>query len=892
MHFLLLLLVSCKEDNKEDSSITLAGPELSIPTPPGETIAGNDIPFSVNATDPDGVQAVTLYWRSADRDWGTLTMVPGEGDAWTATLAGTEVVAPEISYYIKGTDDAEVPSNSYLPAEATAAPYTVPVAVQGITLPYIESFEDISYLTEINWHSASSATRGYSWDITTASASEGSQGAWHPRGSASAGQIQDWLISPAMDFSTLSQISVSWYERGASIVSPNHQLYIGVGDSDPTDGGFTLVSALPAPTEEWARSAIYDLSAQAGNQAVYLAWYFDGENSDDWYMDQITVQALQPDVSIDLSSSPSTLSPGDSGTLSITLQNTTVLDANDLTITASFPEGGASAPDPAILASLAGNAQEQVDIPFTIDSATADNRYLPVHVDVSDGTSTWDWDGQILIGEASIATVDFTALQPGIVSFSMGVGDPDAPLWEQTVYSGNATGNMVWTEDVTDQGDYLPPVAGPERWFLRVSPQTSGTLNSFTLSYDGQTYTSTSLTVLSGQEDVVQLPEPPSFTLSSASAGSLSPGSTGALVSVTARNVGASTQGIVYGTLVSTHPDLNVSSAGPVALSAGVVSRAGTVSGSGVFTIDVAATHTDSNDVTAELQLTDGVDSWALPVSFAVPYPVPRITAIDINDDGGDGILDPGESAQITLDVTNVGDLSCNGTVHGVLALAGSSTAVATVGGDSEILGTLSAGRTQDARFDVSVDAGAVAGQSLDLELTLTDNDRSYVVPTTLILGEPPWQSLNATQDSVGDAQNGWQFDIVGGQYRVYNGQLQIQLESYAPYDPATLFIEIWGNSNGAAYDYYQIVLQSNIATLRSYDGNFHDIGVPGFSYPSPTTVELDLELADMALALDQVSFGFASGWCGTPDYCDQFPDYWGYPYTGWSPSLWFDLSW
>lgn len=320
--------------------------------------------------------------------------------------------------------------------------------------------------------------------------------------------------------------------------------------------------------------------------------------------------------------------------------------------------------------------------------------------------------------------------------------------------------------------------------------------------------------------------------------------------------------------------------------------RGGSAIGTNVFAVDIASTHTDSSDVNAELHVSDGVDAWVLPVSLPVPWAVPKISDVEIDDSGGDGILDPGESAEITLSVTDVGDLSFSGTVKGVLTSEATSTAVSIVDPSSTILGILGTGSTKDGRFNLTIDPGATAGQKLDLLLTLTDSNRNYEARTTITLGEPPWRSLDPMDDSIGDALSGWDFDMVGGQYRAYNGYLQLRLTSAAAFDPNTLFIEAWGSSTGATYTYYQIVLQSNIATLRAYDGSFTDIGTPTFSYPSATEVEIDVPIADMGLAQDKISLGFALGWCGIPDYCDQYPDYWGYPYTGWSPSLWFDLAW
>ena len=206
----------------------------------------------------------------------------------------------------------------------------------------------------------------------------------------------------------------------------------------------------------------------------------------------------------------------------------------------------------------------------------------------------------------------------------------------------------------------------------------------------------------------------------------------------------------------------------------------------------------------------------------------------------------------------------------------------------------LASGRSDEAddSIDVAVTGGA-DGDTVDLLLTVTDDVRSYEVRTQLVLGEPLWQTIDATGDPEGDALDGWDFDIAGGTYRVDDGILQIRLESYTAFDPDTLFIESWGESTVADWIYYRIVLQSGVASVEGYDGSFTLISTPVVSYPSATEVQLDITLADLGLSLDSLSLGFASGWCGPDEYyCDHFPDGWGYPYDSWNPSAFYDLSW
>ncbi len=891
--WILLLSTGCNDGKTEDTTAEYLGPELAH-TPPAGVAEGVELTLTVDAADPEGVRGLTLYWRAGGGAWTQTGMVPGEGEAWTVTLPGDSVRAPSVDYYFKATDGGDPAASSYLPEQNESAPFSVPISVQGLALPWVQSFEDIGSIIEIDMHSASGGARGYGWEVAFGEAQEGEQAVWHPRGSPDIGLLQDWMISPPLDFSATDQIQVTWQEKGESVDGAAHALMIGIGDGDPTDGGFEEVAALPAPLEgEWSRSAVYDLSAWAGNAEVYLAWYFEGENSDDWYMDAVAVEALAPDIAPGFEVAQSPLSPGDTTALTVSLTNRTAVAAADLTVSVSFPSGGASASDPVVGVSVAGGGTASALFDLSIDAAAVDNRYLPIHIDVSGSAGAWGYDGRLLIGEASTAIIDVEPQTQGLVTLSIGTGDPESPAWEQTVFSGTLSGATTFSEDITDYGDMLPPVAGPDRWFLRVDGQGTTTINRFAISYDGVESAVGPATAYVDQEELLYLPEPPDLTLiNTGTPDTLAPGSASVPLSVTVRNLGAATQGPLMAELISGSPGLTVQTAGQVQISSGVVARGGSAVGTDAFVIDVAADHTDSNDLLATLRLTDGADTWELPVALAVPYPVLQVTGIGIDDAGGDGILDPGEAATLNLALTNVGDLSCDGTVRASAALDSASVAIAVVDPAVETLGTISTRATKDGDFAVVIDAGAVAGQTLRLKVTSTDNDRTYESFVEIPIGEPPWNYVNALNDNVGDALEGWGFDLVNVQYRIYQDQLQLRFHSYKPFDPGTLFVEAWGSSPGAAYSYYQIALQSNVASLRTYDGSFHDLGTPVFSYPDSTTVEIDIELSLLELALDQISLGFGSGWCGDPDYCDQFPDGWGYPYTGWNTGIWYDLSW
>jgi hypothetical protein len=238
--------------------------------------------------------------------------------------------------------------------------------------------------------------------------------------------------------------------------------------------------------------------------------------------------------------------------------------------------------------------------------------------------------------------------------------------------------------------------------------------------------------------------------------------------------------------------------------------------------------------------------------------------------------------------------MSTFSTVTGVLSIESSSTASGTLTEDEGYFGSFSSGTSRD-EDDFELSVSGSAGDTLDLLLTLEDGIATYEARTQLVLGEPPWQSLNATDDEIGDVLDDYEFDIVNGQYRVVDGTVELILESAEAYDSSTLFLEAWGASSGADFLYYRWVLQSGGTTFQGYDSStgFETIGTLDVDFIDETHVMWTWQVEDMGLFSDEFSIGMAAGWCGPDEYyCDHFPDGWGYPYVSFSTSSWFDLSW
>jgi hypothetical protein len=898
----LVALAACKDKDAGDTGFVEAvGPTLEQQEPDGGLSEGGSVDLVVAASDPDGVAGVIVFHRTEGSSyWDTTPMEPAEGQLWTATL--DELYAPGVEYYYKGVDNGTPQAESFLPDGGQAAPYVLAVSAEAAALPWTEDFELVegeTSLFTLGWWSPSIAFNGYPFQLTQNRAASGESGVYHPRGSASVGGLEDWLISPALDLSTLPAAMVTWQELGVSTsVMGVHGLYISTTSRDPVEGGFQAVDAeLAAPLDgEWGRSKAFDLSAWAGNPQVYLGWKYVGEAADDWYIDDVTAGPLAADLTASLLWLPDPVGPGERAAVTVVLTNEVDAAATDLSATLTLPEGGGVLVDETVsVGTVDGLGSGQADFELDLDAGLAENRYLPLAVEVTDGEQTWNYDLRMTVGVPSEAVVSVTVDAAVSANVVVGVGDPDDPIATETVWAGLLdAGSHDLELDVTDWYELLPPGPGEGRWFAEISADGVGTVDGFAVVWGGEETTATRLASFGPDfPATVYAPEPPSPSVLSSSPTSASPGDTGLPMTLIVRNDGEASSGPVTGELVAVDGDVSVSSGATFSLDADIwqAGEQHVITGP---QIDIGLDHADSTPAQFALVLSDGVESWTANVEVAVPWPVLKITGVVIDDTGGDGVLDPGESADIELTVVNTGALAAFAPLDGTLRIADSSTATATITSADGSFGRLTAGSDRDDDFALTVDSGSV-GDTLDLVLDLTDGTADYAATVQLALGEAPWLSLSSTDDALGDNLDGYGFDFVNARYRVSGTQVEIWLSSDVPIDPGTLFIEAWGTSSGSDYTYYRWVMQSGSGTFQGYTGSagFQTIGTLTATFPGDDDVILSFDSTDMGLLTDSFSLGLAAGWCGPPDYyCDHFPDYWGYPYDAFSSSRWFDIRW
>ena len=903
----LLLLTGCGgKTSPVDTGPFPTGPVIEHTALEEAVREGEAISFSAKATDSDGVDSVRLFYRNLDASAWSWEEMTGEGDTYTAELSDEDVLGPGVEYYIRATDLGEPQAASYAPDVAPNEGYSFQVLVDAHPLPFTADFEvdeKTNTLRELGWLSYSQAFAYPGWDLEADGGVDDSASVWHSMGNGDIHDwMEDWLLSPALDLSEVERVQVSWYQTGNDVTSGVHTLYVSEGSPDPSEGDFVWAADLGAATEdEWARSEVVDLSEWAGSDLVYLAWVYEGANADAWGIDDVTVQALTADLSATLGWSPDPVWPGETATLTFSIENAIDEAATAVVGTLVVDESyGTLDTDTVDVGDIDSLGTGTAEFSFTVDDAVPENSYIPATLELSDGTTLWTQDAVLTVGYPSTATVMMTIDTSSAVEVIIGVGDVDDPDWSVTALSEVVKGELEVAADITDAYAFLPPAAGENRWWASIGSSDSGSVSGFEIDFGETTYSATEVGDLSAEERlIVYLPEPPDpiYSSHSTSPSTLEPGDTGVSFStITFKNDGAGTSGGVTATLTSEDPNVTITDAGPVTLSSGTWSAGTSKSLTSAFSFDVSSDAIDSLPLDFSLVLTDDAESWTVDFEVEVPWPVLRVSAVEVDDSAegnGDGLLDPDESATLTIELTNIGGLDSDGQVEGTLSVASTSTATATILTGEENFGSMDAGDSRDEDFELQVLTGS-EGDVLLLEFALTDNSASYTTQVEVPLGEPIWQAFTPEGDATNDNIDDYSFDFLNGTFRVLDGTMQMRFESAEAYDASTLFIESWGSSSGSDYSLYRLVVQGYSSTLQGYDSSgFNVIDNPTVSQVSETVMQLDWDISTMALIQDELSMGFAAGWCGAPEYyCDHFPDGWGYPYEGYYSSYWLDLEW
>ena len=902
----LLLAWGCDEEEGDDDDTVVdegTPPEIiHEPVPDGQTSLVQ-VAIECIVTDDTGVSAVSLFYRQGGAvDWQISYLSPtGEPGGYAGTIAATVVTAEGVDYYIRAVDDAVPQAEAFSPDGAPDEFHHFDVLVVGETLPFFEDWEDGDVLTDLGWFQVEQGMGDYTWELSDLYAYSGGQAAMHKEGINGVPMFKDWLISPPLEFDGSTDVAVHWVELGLYTADMEvHQLYLSMGSDDPDAGDFELITDLTAPLEEqWAASEVIDITEQVGEGGVgFVAFYYEGEYpADKWFIDDVSVGEPMPDFVLDeITVDPEAFEPGDVLDISISVTN--------LSLVASEPVTGSLVSDDALLTQTGADVDYGVVEPggtsygdgsfeLTIDAEHVDNAYLDLALRLTDGEHIWDLPFELLMGDESHAMVDYDASASGEVILTVGYGDPDFPSFE---VSEEVEDTSQWSTAITSEAAHLPPEVGENRWWLKVTNDGlyPTTITGFEIEWGDDVFTSVELplSVLAQSEGVAYLPSLPDLQVAAVITAPepVAPGDAGVELTLRVDNVGGvATAGPLTGTLTSADPHVsNITGAGVTfgvdPLEPGEVALNDTP-----FTIDVDAAHVDDSDLELTLAVSDGVDTFDLDFSVAVPHAhaVLEQLVLDDSDFNDDGLLDRGETVLVTAVLHNAGDHEITDDLTVTIGQSATSEVTLTILDDTETLaGGLFPGQSQllTEAFEFTADDGYM-GDLAVLDIEITDGTDSWIQTFEVEIAAMVWTAITGADDPVGDA-NGYMFDIAQTWYKTDGEVMWIKTDSHTPFDETTLWMTY------AFYDvpnWWRLEFHDAFGGFRVMDGWF-DGWFEGDEITPTLPILYRTEegdgtysllfrflLEDLEVDGRTLRLGMHAGSCPFIYYCDTAEDDWFY---------------
>ncbi len=243
------------------------------------------------------------------------------------------------------------------------------------------------------------------------------------------------------------------------------------------------------------------------------------------------------------------------------------------------------------------------------------------------------------------------------------------------------------------------------------------------------------------------------------------------LLSVGLKNVGVETAVNVVATLSSSNSYITITDNSALY---GNIAPNQTITIADGFALNVANNIPDQHIVSFAVSATDGTDTWNSNFNITANAPVLAIGAMTVLDSGpgcnNDGILDPGETADLVIACSNTGHSAVTG-VMTTLAISGGTSPYLTLNSNSYTIGSLAAGASGDAIFNVTADAATPLGTPVDLLFDLVaGNSGQFTAQETkqLVIGLiPVFNMSNGTVTTC----TGFFYDSGGASGTYQNGE-------------------------------------------------------------------------------------------------------------------------
>ncbi len=185
---------------------------------------------------------------------------------------------------------------------------------------------------------------------------------------------------------------------------------------------------------------------------------------------------------------------------------------------------------------------------------------------------------------------------------------------------------------------------------------------------------------------------------------------------VALKNVGVDDATNVTATISTTDPEASFTN--PTYVYGTIAADATSAPSTGAFSLSVADNLPDQYMVEVSLEMTDDTDTWNATKFVTVNAPLFEIGVLSIDDTAGndDGILDPGETADIIIQTTNAGHADVTNVIGAIV----STSSDLTLNEVTTVPIPLVVGESQSFVFNVTADSGTPEGTPATIDYTVT----------------------------------------------------------------------------------------------------------------------------------------------------------------------------
>jgi PKD repeat protein len=253
-----------------------------------------------------------------------------------------------------------------------------------------------------------------------------------------------------------------------------------------------------------------------------------------------------------------------------------------------------------------------------------------------------------------------------------------------------------------------------------------------------------------------------------------------------------------------------------------------TITMNGAFTCNVAAYVPDQQVIPFVVQAVSGTNSWSSNFNITANAPVLQIGVLTVQDNGpgcdNDGILDPGETADLHIITGNNGHADVTN-VLGSLTITGGSSPFLTLNNPVSYIGNLPFGSTAVAVFNVTADPATPVGTPVDFSYMVTGGATSQYsaqAAKQVVIGLIPVFNMSNTTVTT---CTGYFYDS-GGPSGNYQNSENFTM-TFNPSTPGSMIRVTFESFNTeSGYDYLRIYNGAN--TSAALLGTYHGTTNPG----------------------------------------------------------------